>query len=202
MTERCLEHIKSDLATIQQAAGLELPFGWEDVRLNAIVGGGGVLALIWTLVPHGWPDHWGLIPLLIVTFAYVARLRMKYRRSSGRSPLRRREYTISFVLAGLLGGLVLIYRLWGGWLGIPFLYLKASAVFFVGVAFLVPAVTDRSRFYLTGLAVPIMLCGLTIPLVSLSNIAVFGAMLAVGGLAMAAIQSWQLKRRVTGHAAH
>ena len=31
-----LERVKEDIATIKEAAGLELPFGWDSVWLNLI----------------------------------------------------------------------------------------------------------------------------------------------------------------------
>jgi hypothetical protein len=200
MTDCDLERIQNDLATIQQAAGLELPFGREEVWLNLVLGAGGIVALSWALVPHGFPDQWGLIPLLMVVLVYVARLRVKYRQGTGRSPLRRREYTIGFVLALVLSGLLLAYRIWGARLGIPLPHVQGSAVFFLGLAFLVPAILDRNRIYLIALSVPVMLCGLAIPVSSVSAIVLFAGALVIAGPAMALVQVWQLNRSFTRHA--
>ena len=202
MTDRDLDRIENDLATIQRAAGLELPFGREDVWLNLLLGAGGIVALLWALAPHGLPHHWGLVPLLILTLVCCTRLRNKYRRSTGRSPIRRREYTIGFVLAVVLGGLALVYRIWGARLGIPFPYVQGSAIFFLGLALLVPAIMDhRNRIYLFALAAPVILCGLAIPVFSVSGVVLFGGALAIAGPGMAAVQVWQLNRSRLGYAA-
>jgi hypothetical protein len=74
-----LERLKDDLATIRQAAGLELPFGREEVIIGFAVGGGGLIATGWALVPHGLPRHWGFVPLLIVVVVWVIQMRAKYR---------------------------------------------------------------------------------------------------------------------------
>jgi hypothetical protein len=202
MTDRDLDRIENDLATIQRAAGLELPFGREDVWLNLLLGAGGIVALFWALAPHGLPHHWGLVPLLILTLVYGTRLRNKYRRSTGRSPIRRREYTIGFVLAIVFGGFALVYRVWGARLGIPLAYVQGSVIFFMGMAFLVPAIMDhRSRIYLVALSVPMILCGLAIPAFAVSAVVLFGGALAIAGPSMAAVQVWQLNRSRPGHAA-
>ena len=92
-----------------------------------------------------------------------------------------------------MGSMALVYRLWCVRLGIPLYYLQGICIFFMGLAFILPAVMDRSRISMLGLAIPLILCGLAIPLLKVSAVALFGCALAMGCLFMAAIQSWQLR---------
>ncbi|UCD29965.1 MAG: hypothetical protein JSV03_05685 [Planctomycetota bacterium] len=194
MSQVDLDRVREDLATVKQAAGMELPFGWEDVWLNVFVlSVGGMVAVIWTFLPHSLPHSLGLIPLLIVAVVYGIRLRIKYRRSTGRSSIRRREYTASFVIAAVVGTCAIVYRLWGTRLGLPLSILQGIAIFFVGLMLVGPAVLDRSRIYCLGISLPFILCGLAIPLLSIPAVALVGGACVVSGLAMAAIQAWQLR---------
>lgn len=197
-----LERFKGDLATIRQAAGLELPFGREDIALMLAAGVGGLAASVWALVvPQGVPRYWGFVPLLVVGFAYLVRLRIKYRRSSGRSPVRRREYTIAFVLTVVVSSLAVVYRIWATRLAIPVAYMQGAVFFFAGVMLVYHAILDRKRLSDLGIAVPFMLAGLVLPFVPVPPEVIVGAAIAVGGPACAGIMAWQLWRSESAHAA-
>ena len=94
--------------------------------------------------------------------------------------------------------LAVIYRLWVVRLGIPFLYLQGIGFFFVGLALIFPAVLDRSQISMLGMALPVMLCGLAIPLLEVPVATLVGSAIALGCLFTAAIQSWQLRAQQEG----
>jgi len=198
MSRADVDRIREDLATMKKVAGVELPFGREDIWLSVALSIGGIIAVIWTLLPHDLPHHWGFVPFLILVVVYVVRLRIKYRRSTGRSPVRRREYTAGLLLAVIVFPLAVISRLWFVRLGIPLLYLQGIGFFVVGLALIFLAVLDRSRIAMLGMALPAMLCGLAIPFLEVPAATLVGGAIALGCLFTAAIQSWQLRAQQEG----
>lgn len=189
-----IERLQKDLSTIREAAGLELPFGWEDVWLEFSTGVLGLVAGVWSLIPHGYPRCWGFVPAIVLIIPYTIWLRVKYRRSSGRSPIRRREHTSGFVVAAVLAGLLIVYRIWARQLQIPFFKMQGIALFMVGVGVVLPSVLDVRRIYLLGYAIPLMLCGLSLPWVGMPAEFMGALVLIVSGPACAIIQIIQLRR--------
>ena len=194
-----LERLKADLGTLRQAAGLEPPFGREEIWAHLAVAASGAVALVWALLPTGWPAHWGTVPLILVCVGYVSWMRTKYRRGSGRSPARRREYTSEIVGMFVVGALALVYRLWAAKLGISTTIAGSAAFFVLGLALLIPVLRDRNRLPDLGVAVPLMVCGLVIPFCSISPWVVLGATFMVCGLATAAITAHCLKGVAADH---
>jgi hypothetical protein len=185
--------MKADLGVLRQAAGLEPPFGREDVRAHLAVAAGGAVALVWALMPTGLPAQWGTVPLILVGVGYVTWMRTKYRRSSGRSPVRRREYTSEIVGIFVLGAFALVYRLWAGKLGISTTIAGSAGMFVFGLAMLIPVLRDRNRLPDLGVAVPLMVCGLVIPFCPVSLWVVLGATFMIAGLATAALMAHSLR---------
>src|SRR3954447_19888780 len=104
MGEAEFDRIREDLETIREAAGLGLPFGWEDVWLNlALVPCGAILSAAGAFGPAE-AARLAAMPVLGVVLMVVG-LRYRFRRSTGRSPARRREYDLA-IGAGLLYGLL------------------------------------------------------------------------------------------------
>lgn len=200
-TESDVERMKADLGVLRQAAGLEPPFGREDVRAHLAVAAGGAVALVWALLPTGLPAQWGTVPLILVGVGYVTWMRTKYRRSSGRSPVRRREYTSEIVGIFVLGAFALVYRLWAGKLGISTTIAGSAGMFVFGLAMLIPVLRDRNRLPDLGVAVPLMVCGLVIPFCPVSLWVVLGATFMIAGLATAALMAYHLKHAVAIDAA-
>lgn len=202
MTENDLTRVKEDLATIGRAAGLELPFGQEEVWANLGFAAGGVVAAVWALLPHGLPAQWGMVPIILLVVVYLTRMRVRYRRTTGRSPVRRREYTASLVGMILVGALAVVYRLWASKLGISLIVAGSAALFILGLSMLLPVLRDRGRVPDLGIAIPLILCGLAIPLVPISHWILMGAAFAVGGVAAALLTAHQLRGCVADHAPH
>jgi len=200
-TESDVQRLRADLGALRQAAGLEPPFGREDIRAHLAVAASGAVALVWALLPTGLPAHWGTVPLILVCIGYVTWMRTKYRRSSGRSPVRRREYTSGIVGMLVVGALALVYRLWAGKLGISTAIAGSAAFFVLGLALLIPVLRDRNRLPDLGVAVPLMVCGLVIPFCAVSLWVVLGATFMIGGLATAALMAHHLKHAVAIDAA-
>jgi hypothetical protein len=79
----------------------------------------------------------------------------------------------------------------------------AAAVFFVGVAILVVAITDRRRISYLAAALPLMGFGLAIPLLERNGILLaVGLCIMVACLSAAAIQTWQLRRAGAADGSH
>lgn len=201
MVDQDLDRLQKDLAVIREAAGIDLPFGREDVWLNLAIVPLSIVAFLWSVLPHGLPAQWGVVPLLVFIVGYTAWLTRRYSRSSGRSSVRRREYRVAWVLTGAFLVIGIVYRVWMRQSGIPFVYAQAGAIFLMGAGFIMPSVLDRRRIHLLGYAFPLMAAGLLIPAVRISPIAVFSLAMAVGAPVCAWIQTVQLRGVMPNHAA-
>ena len=70
----------------------------------------------------------------------------------------------------------------------------AAGLFFIGLGVLVVAMLDRQRRYYLGAAVPFMVLGLAIPLLTPNRVIIaVGLSLMFAGLAAASIQTLQLR---------
>lgn len=201
MSATNLHRVQEDLATIRRAVGLELPFGRADVLIAFCLGPAGLFALVWTLIPHGLKPHWGLLPMVAVVIAYTIAARVRFRRGSGLSPSRRREYTFALILMVVVGGLSLVYRIWAGPLGLTFVTRAAIAIFFAGMLSATLALSHPGRIAGLGLAIPLLVAGVLMPYVAIPPAGVFGAAMAVGGPVAGIIQWRQLRRLSVPHAA-
>jgi hypothetical protein len=189
--------IREDLQTIREAAGMGLPFGWADVWLSlALVPCGLIRSAAGVFGP---PESRTLMamPGLGLIMAMVG-LRYRFRRSSGRSPVRRREYDLALG-AGLLYGLLAgFFVAWAKRSGQPTGMTGAVATAMAGGLCAVLAATSPGRRYWSAPAMVLIAYGLAYPLCSPRQLVVAGgAALVVSGLLTAAIQAGQL-RRATG----
>jgi small-conductance mechanosensitive channel len=191
--------IRSDLETIRRAAGIELPFGRVDVWLNlALVPAGAALAGWAMAAPAARLVPYGALPAILVSCALVW-LRYRYRRATGRSAARRREYTFHIALMVALPLVVLAYLAFERRLGVPPVTRGASAVFFTGVMSVVLGAADRGKrsFIVSGLV--LVLWAPLIPYSSDREVAAgAGIVMALAGLGGAAVQDYQLRRATRG----
>src|SRR5882724_7698341 len=138
------ERVRDDLAVLRGAAGLELPFGWEDVWLGLAMVPAGAFLAAWGAIGPSRYLRLGIVPILLVA-AGLAGLRYRYRQATGRSPLRRREYTFGLATAAAVGFLAWAFMRWEQGLGVPLPLVGAAAVFFAGVICIVLALSDPGR---------------------------------------------------------
>jgi hypothetical protein len=200
MDQNELRRMKEDIEAIADATGLGPAARREDVWANLGVAGGGLVALAWALLPHGLPTQWGMIPLILLVAVYLIRMRVKYRRRTGRSPIRRREYTGDLIGAVVVGALALVYRLWATELGISLTFAGGALLFVLGLSLVLPVLRDRRRFPDLGLAASLMACGLIVPVWSVSVWIPVGAAFAVGGAATAVLTACQLREGIADRA--
>lgn len=198
-----LRRVKEDLATIKGAAGLELPFGWDDVWWNLAIGLSSLIGLVWALAPHGMRKHWGLAPAVALAVYYTVHMRVKYRRNTGRSPLRRREYTREAIAAvcGVLVALVFVY--WARHWGIPRRHIGAAGI--VMAAFILAFFTLRNRHLFLGvlpLIVTFILAGVAVALwPQVPTEALVAGAFSVGGVASAGAMAHFIREADVEHAA-
>jgi len=200
MSEAEIGRIRGDLETIRQAAGLGLPFGWEDVWLSlAGVPCGLILSVAGAFI-HPLSYVWlAALPVLgVVVFA--ASLRYRFRRSTGRSTARRLEYDLGLGAAMICSLLASVFLLWARRTGAPILMIGGAAVSMIGGLCAVLALTSPGRRYWLASAIVLIAFGLVLPFCSPRQVAVVaGASLAICGLATAAIQAGQLRRIERDH---
>ena len=196
-----VQRVKEDLATLQQAAGLEPLVGREDIRANLAIAVAGVVAVVWALLPHGMPQQWGMVPLVLVVLSYLIWQRARHRQGTGRSAIERKKYSAELVGVILITALALVYRLWATELGISRAIAGGAAFFILGAAIVVFGLRESRRWPELGMAIPIMLCGLAIPLLSVSTWVLLGGTFAVGGAVTAGLTTYQIRMDANAHAA-
>ena len=197
MSNKELGRVKEDIEVIKNAAGLELPFKWEDVWLNVYLIPVGIWLAIWSILPYELSRLWRILPVAVLAPIFVA-LRFKYRRSSGRSPVRRRQYSMGLLACPILGLCGFGYMAWVVRSGHDFVFAVGGMWFFMGLILAVFAFIER-RFHYLGWAIPVMVFGVTISVWPALNVLETGVgyMLITACSITAAIQAYQLKRRTT-----
>jgi len=195
MSKSDLERVENDIEIIKEAAGLQLPFGWEDVWLNVYLIPVGVWLAIWVFLPYQLSRIWRILPVSVLAIVYVF-LRVKYRRSTGRSPVRRRGYSIVLFLTPILGLCTFGYLVWVVRSGHDFVFAVGGMCFFAGLMLLIFAFAQPGQLFNLGWAIPMILCGITITIWPVLNVLEtnVGIVLIVASSATAVIQAYQLKR--------
>jgi hypothetical protein len=190
-----IDRVKEDIEVIKEAAGLELPFGWEDVWLSIYLIPVGVWLAIWRFLPFQPSRLWRVLPVAVLGIVYVF-LRIKYRRSTGRSPVRRRGYSVVLFLTPLCALCAGGYFVWVIRSGRDFVSAVGGMWFFMGLMLLIFAFAERGRLFYLGWAIPVILFGIANTIWSGLNMLDMnvGIVLIAGGSATAAIQAYQLKR--------
>jgi hypothetical protein len=197
-----IDRVRKDLETIREAAGLDLPFGWEDVWLSlAAIPLGGILAALGAFSPlrHA---RLAIIPALLLLLGAAA-LRGRYRQSTGRSPVRRKEYSLGLGAALLFAIIVGGFLAWAQHLGQPIQMAGGLAVAMTGGLYAVLGATSPGRRSSFAAAVALLAYGLVIPVCSPRQVVVAGGVtMAFIGLGAAAIQASQLRKGVYERVAH
>jgi hypothetical protein len=195
MSKKELERVKEDIEIIKEAAGLELPFGWEDVWLNVYLVPVGVWLAIWSFLPYQLSRLLRILPVAVLAAVFVL-LQIKYRRSTGRSPVRKRLYSIGLLACPILGLCAFGYLVWAVRSGHDFVFAVGGMWFVAGLILLIFAFAQPGRLSNLGWAIPMILCGITITIWPALNALEtnVGVLLIIAGSATAAIQAYQIKR--------
>ncbi|KKM18905.1 hypothetical protein LCGC14_1661000 [marine sediment metagenome] len=190
-----ITRVEQDLETVRQASGIGLPFGREDVIVELVAAGGvAVLGFVSIFVTGYWL-RLALLPALGPLVVSQTWLRLKYRRSTGRSAVRRREYTAGFA-GGLVSMALLLTFHWSGLLAHAHRHLiYAAFACGIGVALMMVGIADSGRRRYVGGAAGLLMAGLGIVFFYETHVVAVVAAASVGGLlADAAIMIYQLRR--------
>ncbi len=193
MSQANLNRVREDLATIQHAARLELPFGKEDVRTSLWSAVCGLFITLWAVFGP-WEYRWVVLLPLVAAVVMTIRATAEARRLQTRQPVRWREHRLSGKAALVAAPVAIGYLYWERWIGMPREFTGAASVFFCGLGTLVFSVLDRRRLYYAGGAI-LMAFGAAIPHCSPQQVIIAGGLCwTVGGLVVAGIQTWQLQQ--------
>src|SRR5437773_1674117 len=111
MSRENIDRIRGDLAAIKQAAGLELPFGPDDVRANLWGAACGALLAIWAALAP-W-DYRGVVALpLALAVAAAARCSLLARRNRATRPAAWREHRLAMLAALIVLVAAVAYCQW------------------------------------------------------------------------------------------
>lgn len=188
--------VRHDLEVIRSAFGFgQSPLGREDIQVFRLLGSMGLLWAVLASLGDGLPLHWLTIFALIVSALGLMIYHFKLARSPDRTVTRERVYRgswrLGLVLGLLIGGFYVWAKFFGGLQGAAFL---GAAFLFSGALLVVLATTDRWRLFFWGWALPILVVGATVQLMSESVLAVsLGLMIGTGGFASGEILSRQLR---------
>jgi len=194
MSQEHLDRLRGDLEIVKNAAGLELPFGRNDIRTNLWVAACGAMIVVWSaLAPWEFRGVVAVPLVLAVLRAVWSARRASQDRAAKPAPWR--EHRLGILAVCIILPLVAGYLQWEKRLGMPREMVGAAAVFFVGVAALAVALTDRRRVSYLAAAVPLMAFGLAIPLLTRNQVILAGGVcLSAACLSAAVIQTVQLRR--------
>ena len=195
MQQAQLERLRQDIDTIQEAGGIELPFGREDLFIQAGLAVWGLVLAAWPWVlPPDKAKLW-VLPAALLLVAYV-HLRRKYRRASGRSPVRRREYTTALIAPIFVLPATVAYFAWAVWLGLPIWTVAGAGMFFLGLMLAGWSMVDARRRSNLGAAIPLMAMGLVTPVVDDTWLTcALGLGVATAGLLTGLIMHHQLRQQ-------
>ncbi len=191
-----IERVKQDIATIKEAAGLELPFGWDYVWLHLFgFPAMGVWFLAYWLISDS-PSRMIMAVPIVPMLAALGYLRFKHRRSTGSSAIKRREYGMNFYANIFLGGVLLVFLTWARRAGIDTTYLGSGLVTMCGLMGTLIAFQDRQRISYLGGSIPCILFGISIAVWPTAGAVIRNGCITmiVGSPVIALIMMYQLKQ--------
>lgn len=195
MSESEVTRLRRDMDVIQEAAGLNLPFGWRDVWLALGLVPCGLVILLWAVL--GPPDYLflSLVPLVLLACLAAAFQVSQYRRA-GRSRYQTQEWVVAGVCA--LAFAVLI--LWEKVLALPAMPVRGAAFIIAGAMCLLLALSSRQRRAGIAATVALVPYGIALPLCSEQQRALVGGVaVIVAGIVAAAILAVQLRAEGNAH---
>ena len=194
MSQEHFDRLRGDLEIVKNAAGLELPFGRDDIRTNLWVAGCGAMIIVWSALAPWEFRGVVAVPLVLAVLGAVWSAR-RAQQDRAAKPAPWREHRMGILAVCIILPMVAVYMQWEKRLGMPREMVGAAAVFFVGVAALAVALTDRRRVSYLAAGVSLMAFGLAIPLLTRNQVIVAGGVCVTAAcLCAAAIQTVQLQR--------
>lgn len=176
MSEENLEmdRLRDDLSAIKQATGTELPFGWADVYGEAGMAFLVLLGAVWMgFVRALWLYNFWVLVLIGFYLLWLFVSRTRFRRSTGKSPVRRKIMTASLVIIPIMAFMVSVY-IWYQikyllpLLNIPllsgFLSVVGSMLFGMGLVLVFVQLTPPMRVSELPVSVCMLLLGIFLPL--------------------------------------
>ena len=193
MSQDQLDRIRGDLESMRAAAGLDLPFGRDDIRTNLWVAACGAMLAAWSALTPWEHRQVIAVPLTLAVLGALWSARQAHRNRAAR-PSPWREHRLGIIVTLVLLPLVALYMQWEKWTGLQSERVGAAAVFFVGVAALIVSITDRRRISYIAAAISLMAYGVAIPYLGKGQVVAAGGIcITLACLAGALIQSIQLR---------
>ncbi len=191
-----LDQVREDIDTIKSAVGMELPFGWVDVWLNWVGACAGGFVFLMSVLQGEFNILWGAALFIPIGLSTVV-LRIKYRKSTGRSATRRREYSFGIILFIVVVAPLIFFLEWGLSQGISHELILGIIFFMLGLICLVMAISNYARLCVIGFSISFMAMGLTYPFYAEKWPfgAFLGMAIAIGGTISASIMTLQLRRQ-------
>jgi hypothetical protein len=194
MSDAELRRLRQDIDTIRQAAGMDLPFEWADVRHAVGLIPAGAFLAAWAY--FGPADSLPLGLVLLLLLALVAgRHWLWRRRGSGPAGTARRSGTFDMVVGLVVATGLAVYFVWVRKFGLVHGPPGIPAVFFLGILCAVLGLTSsRRRVFFAG-AVALIPFALVAPLCGSQQMTtvVGGLLVMPAGAVAAAIMAWQLR---------
>ncbi len=196
MEARELDQIREDIDTIKDATGLEFSTGWSDVLAICGVVCVGAFIFFMSLFQEEFNILWGAALFIPIALAMVV-FRIRYRKSTGRSPAKRRELSFAIILTIVLVVTMGVFLWWGLSQGLSCKLLIGIINYMMGSTTLLISLTKYSRLDAIGIAISLMAVGLAYPIYADRwPIGVFvGMMIMVGGSISGLIMTLQLRRQ-------
>ena len=195
MSQSDFERVRADLATIQQATGLEPCLSKESFYASlAFAAGGAILLASWLwLRPEGpWPP-WALLAPCIPPVVIQGILVNRAQRTGGsQASLKRRSRDIRATGVLIMAATFAFYW-WTKSLGISLLVYYGILFFFLGFAILLGVARDRHGMHFIGPALSFMGLGLLTPYLQFTGL-LWGGFYLVFGLSGALGVHLQLRR--------
>lgn len=191
-----IDRVRKDIEIIKEAGGFELPFGWDSVLVSVVLfPGTGLWWLILWLILEKPSPVWMVAPFILLLIILGA-MRYKYRKSSGRSSVKRRAISTHLYGAVLVAAIAGGYFIWVRHIGINSAHVAGGICLMLGGVEVLKAFQGRSQLPELGTAIPLILFGLSLLIWTTPTIVVISASIciSVAGLAMGSIQMYLLKQ--------
>jgi hypothetical protein len=122
-----LKRLETDLYTLRQAAGWELPFTIHEIYVNFALGAAGIFSIAWDLWPHRFDKNLGLLPPFIVVMVLTLYMQRQVREQVAPARRNRALLIIAMSLAGAVA--------FGGvcrWYQVPIPFARSMALMLTG----------------------------------------------------------------------